>query len=101
VFNMTVGLKEDSGKKKEKAVDAGAQKKKDEQKEAQRLREERNKISEVDFFKLAAEFKGLYIEFDETGFPIKDKAGEAITKSAGKKLKKELDKHKKARKNII
>jgi len=97
VFNETVGLREDSGKKESKKVDSAAQAKKDAQNEARRKREERNKLTEEEFFQKAEEFQGLYSKFDETGFPTHDKEGKELTKSAVKKLKKELEKHKKAR----
>ena len=100
VFNQTVGLKEDSAKGKgggEKKVDAAAQAKKDAQNEIKRKREERNKLTEAEFFMKAEEFAGKFSKYDDTGFPTHTADGEALTKSAGKKLKKELDKHKKAR----
>ena len=58
-----------------------------------------NLIPVAEFFMKAEEFVGLFSKYDDTGFPTHDKAGEPVTKSGSKKLKKELDKHKKTQKN--
>jgi len=40
-------------------------------------------------------YEGLYSEFDDKGVPTKDAGGEALTKSAIKKLVKAREKHEK------
>ena len=95
VFNRTVTLKEEVFKKKiskrEEEANAARKAKQEADKKA---KEARAKIDPKDLFKLADEYKGKYSKFDEeTGIPTHDAAGEALTKSAMKKLKKLQDKH--------
>ena len=97
VFNRTVTLKEEVGKKKatlskrEEEANAARKAKQDADKKAN---EARSKIDPKDLFKLAEEYTGKYSKFDdETGLPTHDAEGEALTKSAIKKLKKEQAKH--------
>jgi hypothetical protein len=52
----------------------------------------RMSIAPQDYFKGQTD---LYSKFDENGVPTHDAAGEPLTKSLGKKLKKEWDKQKK------
>mmetsp|Transcript_26492 Transcript_26492/g.39368 ORF Transcript_26492/g.39368 Transcript_26492/m.39368 type:complete len:552 (+) Transcript_26492:563-2218(+) len=97
VFNRTVSLKEEVFKKELTAEEIAAMdQRKAKAKKANAEKEERMKIDPMDFFKLAAEFKGKYSQYNEkTGVPTHLADGTELTKSAIKKLAKELDKHKK------
>ena len=91
VVNRTVSLKDAKKKlstKETKAVDA----RKERDKELARKKELRMKIDPVNFFREAEEFVGKYSQYDDEGIPTHDAAGEALTKSALKKLVKEKQK---------
>ena len=61
-------------------------------------KKKRMNIEPKDFFKVAEEFQGKYSKFnEETGVPTHDAEGKELTKSAIKKLQKELVKHEKQR----
>jgi glutaminyl-tRNA synthetase len=92
VLNRTVSLKEDKGKsggEKSTPVNDGRKVVSAEEREA------RMNIASADFFRLAPEYNGKFSKFDDEGFPTHDEEGKEVTKSMAKKLKKELDKHKK------
>ncbi|GAX16830.1 glutaminyl-tRNA synthetase [Fistulifera solaris] len=92
VLNRTVSLKEDKGKsggEKSAPVNDGRKVVSAEEREA------RMNIAPEDFFRLAPEYNGKFSKFDDEGFPTHDEEGKEVTKSMAKKLKKELDKHKK------
>lgn len=95
VFNRTVTLKEEIFKKKiSKREEEANMARKAKQEADKKAKEARAKIDPKDLFKLADEYKGKYSKFDEeTGIPTHDAAGEALTKSAMKKLKKLQEKH--------
>ncbi|GAX13898.1 glutaminyl-tRNA synthetase [Fistulifera solaris] len=92
VLNRTVSLKEDKGKsggEKSAPVNDGRKVVSADEREA------RMNIAPEDFFRLAPEYSGKFSKFDDEGFPTHDEEGKEVTKSMSKKLKKELDKHKK------
>jgi cysteinyl-tRNA synthetase len=60
----------------------------------QAMKDMMKNIKPEDYFKREGEGE-KYSEFDETGFPTKDAEGKELSKSAIKKLQKELEKHKK------
>ena len=98
VFNRTVSLKEEVFKKElsEEEV-AKIEARKLQAKKDKAAKELRMKIEPIDLFRTAEEYKGKYSKFDDkTGIPTHDAAGEALTKSAKKKLEKEKQKHTKA-----
>ena len=76
--------------RKERALKDEARAEKERQKEEtlrkQKEKEERAKIPPSEMFKSQTD---LYSAFDETGLPTHDKAGEALSKAATKKLQKE------------
>jgi glutaminyl-tRNA synthetase len=89
-FNRIVALKE-SGLKKEESADNRSRK--EEQARQMAAKEAMKKVLPEDFFKRAGEAE-KYSEFDPvTGFPLKDTEGKELSKSAIKKLRKELEKH--------
>jgi glutaminyl-tRNA synthetase len=95
VFNRTVSLKEEASikkfSKKEEEVNAARKAKQAADKAA---KEARVKIEPKDLFRLAEEYKGKYSKFaEDTGLPTHDAEGNALTKSAIKKLAKEQKKH--------
>ena len=90
-FNRIVGLKE-SGLKKEESNDNRSRK--EEQARQLAAKEALKQVKPEDFFKRPGEGE-KYSEFDPTGFPTKDAEGKELSKSAIKKLQKELEKHKK------
>ncbi len=90
-FNRIVGLKE-SGLKKEESNDNRSRK--EEQARQAAAKEALKSVKPEDFFKRPGEGE-KYSEFDATGFPTKDLEGKELSKSAIKKLQKELEKHKK------
>ncbi|KAH3680122.1 hypothetical protein WICMUC_000523 [Wickerhamomyces mucosus] len=75
-------------KEEEKKIKKLEQQKLNEQREKERLK--KAKISPDQLFKTSE-----YSEWDEAGFPIKDKEGVEVTKSARKKLQKLYDQQKK------
>lgn len=92
VLNRTVSLKEETGKKsaqEQAAAEARRMRARDEA----AAKEKRMQISEANFFREADEFQGKFSQYDETGFPTHDAAGEPLAKSAKKKLEKERQKH--------
>eukprot|EP00814_Leptocylindrus_danicus_P009909 CAMPEP_0116008050 /NCGR_PEP_ID=MMETSP0321-20121206/2643_1 /TAXON_ID=163516 /ORGANISM="Leptocylindrus danicus var. danicus, Strain B650" /LENGTH=712 /DNA_ID=CAMNT_0003476821 /DNA_START=165 /DNA_END=2304 /DNA_ORIENTATION=- len=97
VFNRTVNLREDIPVKAKSATSAKDKEKLEARKVAQAkqlaAKEARLKISPENLFKEADEYKGLYSAFDGDGIPTHDAAGEKLTKSAMKNLKKEQAKH--------
>jgi hypothetical protein len=90
-FNRIVGLKE-SGLKKEESNDNRSRK--EEQAKQAAAKEALKSVKPEDFFKRPGEVD-KYSEFDDSGFPVKDSEGNELSKSAIKKLQKELEKHKK------
>ena len=98
VFNRTVGLKEDTAiKTKSKAEEDALAARKDRQKADLDAKEARMKIEPKDLFRLGEEYKGKYSKYDpESGLPTHLADGTELTKSAMKKLSKELQKHVKA-----
>lgn len=89
VFNLTVNLKDS----KPKAAGAGPGKsRKEEQVKQMAEKLARMNVSPLDMFKAQPE---LYSLFDEEGMPTHDAAGEAVTKSMYKKLRKDWEKQKK------
>lgn len=98
IFNRTVGLKESSVKVK---LEGGATKSRKEEQAKQAAEKDRlRKIPPEMLFKQETEIVEnmpvlKYSQFDETGMPTHDRSGEKLTKSALKKLAKELEKHKK------
>ena len=92
-FNRIVPLKE-SGLKKEESKTTENRSRKEEQMRLQALKEAMKAIKPEDLFKREGE-REKYSEFDENGFPTKDAEGKELSKSAIKKLQKELEKHKK------
>ena len=98
VFNRTVGLKEDTAlKTKSKEEEAALAARKDRQKADLEAKEARMKIEPKDLFKLGEEYKGKYSQYHpETGVPTHLVDGTELTKSAMKKLSKDLQKHVKA-----
>merc|ERR1712232_577817 len=107
IFNRTVGLREDEGKKTVsnkaesaavKAAQEAEAKKLDARREEQRRQKEakaaRMKILPENLFKEAKEYYGKYSTFDEkSGLPILDADGKELSKSTLKKLMKEQKKH--------
>jgi len=91
MFNRIVGLKE-SGLKKEESNDNRSRK--EEQARQLAAKEAMKSVKPEDFFKRSGEAE-KYSEFDHSGFPTKDAEGKELSKSAIKKLQKELEKHKK------
>ena len=89
VFNLTVPLKD--SKPKEKG--APTKSRKEEQAKAAAEKEARKSIAPVDMFK--PPHCDLYSQFDEDGVPTHDAAGEKLSKSGIKKLKKDWDKQRK------
>jgi glutaminyl-tRNA synthetase len=86
VFNLTVNLKDS----KPKAAGAGPGKSRKEE-QARQLAEKlaRMAVSPVDMFRSQTD---LYSQFDDEGMPTHDAAGEKISKSMYKKLRKEWEK---------
>ena len=99
VFNRTVSLKEELAKKKMSAAEeAKALERAEKTKRDMEAKKTRMYIEPKDFFKMAEEFQGKYSKFnEETGVPTHDAEGTELTKSAIKKLQKELVKHEKQR----
>ena len=91
-FNRIVALKESGLKKEESKTENRSRK--DEQMRLQALKEAMKSIKPEEYFKREGEGE-KYSEFDESGFPTKDAEGKELSKSAIKKLQKELEKHKK------
>ena len=92
VFNLTVALA--SSKPKVTAEGGANRSRKEEQMAAAAEKERMRKISPQDMFKVPPH-EGLYKEYDADGIPTVLANGEAVTKSAGKKFKKEWEKQKK------
>ena len=88
VMNLTVNLKDSKPKT---AESTGNKSRKEEQ--AKQLAEKlaRMNVSPLEMFKSQTD---LYSQFDEEGVPTHDAAGEKLTKSAIKKLKKDWEKQK-------
>lgn len=86
VFNRTVTLRE-SGIKKDTS-----RSRKEQQEEAAREKAARMSIPPQEMFRGQTD---LYSKFDDDGIPTHDHKGELLSKSAGKKLKKEWEKQKK------
>lgn len=99
IFNRTVSLKEELAKKKLSAAEeAKALERAERTKRDLEAKKKRMDIEPKDFFKVAEEFQGKYSKFnEETGVPTHDAEGTELTKSAMKKLQKELVKHEKQR----
>merc|ERR1712194_88579 len=94
VFNHTVSLKEDKGVKKVSEAEAEQkQKRAEQQRSAQATRDVMMTIEPKDLFKLAPEYDGKYSNFNDTGIPTHLADGTELTKSAKKKLAKEMAKH--------
>jgi len=94
VFNRTVSLKEDKGVKKVSEAEAEQKRKRaEQQRNAQASRDVMMTIEPKDLFKLAPEYVGKYSNFDDTGIPTHLADGTEVTKSAKKKLAKEMAKH--------
>lgn len=91
-FNRIVPLKESGLKKEESKIENRSRK--EEQMRLQAIKDMMKNIKPEDYFKREGEGE-KYSEFDETGFPTKDAEGKELSKSAIKKLQKELEKHKK------
>ena len=91
IFNLTVSLKDSKPKSDDDKPTAGVSRKEE---QARQLAEKlaRMKIAPQDLFKSQTD---LYSKFDDDGIPTHDIAGEPLSKSNVKKLKKEYDKHKK------
>jgi glutaminyl-tRNA synthetase len=93
VFNLTVNLK-DSKPKDETAVSnatGAGRSRKEEQMKALAEKHARMNIRAEEFFRSQT---NLYSAFDEDGVPTHDMAGEKLSKSAWKKLRKEWEKQK-------
>eukprot|EP00644_Phytophthora_capsici_P016859 jgi/Phyca11/512063/fgenesh2_kg.PHYCAscaffold_121_\ len=93
VLNQIVALRESGGETASGAASSGANaSRKDAQMQQLALKMEKMKLSPVEMFKKQPE---LYSQFDAEGLPTHNAAGEELTKSQRKKLKKEQDKQKK------
>jgi glutaminyl-tRNA synthetase len=94
VLNLTVALA--SSKPKASAAKAAGpnRSRKEEQMAAAAEKERMKSIPPQEMFKVGAN-EGLYKEYDADGIPTVLENGEPVTKSAGKKLKKEWEKQKK------
>ena len=90
-LNRIVALKE-SGLKKEESTTTENRSRKDEQARQKAAKDALKSVKPEDYFK-RPEAGGAYSEFDAAGFPTKDAEGKELTKSAIKKLQKELEKH--------
>jgi len=97
VFNRIVSLKEEVFKKSvsEKITTEGLARREKTQKDREK-KEVRMKIKPEDLFKEAPEYMGMYSKFNEDGLPTHFSSGLLLTKSAMKKLNKEMTKHKRA-----
>merc|ERR1712157_412252 len=95
VFNRTVSLKEDDFKKQLTQTELDAiQHRQNQQRKAKELKEARLKINPNELFIVAPEYKGKYSKYNEKGIPTHLSDGVTpVTKSAMKKLEKELNKH--------
>lgn len=91
VFNRTIALKE-SGLKKSENKDAAARSRKDEQARQAAEKDAKKKLAPQDMFRSETD---KYSKFDEDGVPTHDAAGEPLSKSGIKKLRKDWDKQKK------
>merc|ERR1712151_1236366 len=91
VFNRTVQLKEDDFKEELNAIEE----RQNNQRKAKELKEAKLKIDPLNFFKEAPEYIGKYGTYNDNGIPLTLKDGTKVTKSATKKLEKELIKFKK------
>ena len=101
IFNRTVSLKEEVGKKERSEEETKALGERHaKQKADKEAKEARMKISPEDFFKLVPEHVGKYSKYKEgdkdAGLPTHSSDGTELTKSAMKKLEKERQKHIKA-----
>uniref|UniRef100_M4BBL4 glutamine--tRNA ligase n=1 Tax=Hyaloperonospora arabidopsidis (strain Emoy2) TaxID=559515 RepID=M4BBL4_HYAAE len=94
VFNQIVALRDSGGETPGSAPSSGAStaSRKDAQKQQLALKMEKMKVAPADMFKKQPE---LYAHFDAEGLPTHNAAGEELTKSQRKKLKKEQEKQKK------
>lgn len=94
VLNQIVPLRESSAlaQTEDKPKSDATASRKDAQLAQLAAKKEKMKISPQDMFKLQPE---LFSKFDDEGLPTHDAAGEPLTKSAIKKLKKDQDKQKK------
>lgn len=90
VLNRVVTLKE-SGVKKDDKEDAKGKSRKEEQARQLAEKEARKNLDPKDMFQGETD---KYSAFDEDGVPTKDAAGEPLSKSLVKKLKKEWEKQK-------
>ena len=99
VFNRTVSLKEELAKQNLSAAEETKLRERSEKtKRDQEAKTIRMQIEPKDFFKTVEEYQGKYSKFDEeTGVPTHDAEGNELTKSAIKKLQKDLAKHVKQR----
>lgn len=96
VFNRTVKLKEDDFKKQLSQAELDAiEQRQANQRKAKEMKEARLKIDPLNLFKEASEYVGKYATFNDKGVPLTLADGTPVTKSAAKKLEKELVKHKK------
>jgi glutaminyl-tRNA synthetase len=95
VFNRTVSLKEEAAiKKLSPEEEAKRLERAERTNRGLEAKKKRMEIAPQDFFKLSEEFQGKYSKFnEETGLPTHDIDGTELTKSAVKKLNKELAKH--------
>mmetsp|Transcript_38374 Transcript_38374/g.66622 ORF Transcript_38374/g.66622 Transcript_38374/m.66622 type:complete len:658 (+) Transcript_38374:60-2033(+) len=87
VFNRTVTLKESGPNKQE------GKSRKAEQAAQMAAKEARMRLAPEDLFRAEVD---KYSAFDDQGLPTHDAAGQPLTKSTIKKLKKEQDKHRKS-----
>ena len=99
VLNMTVALnsgkpKEERGKGNEDGSSVPNRSRKAEAVALAAEKERMKSVAPADLFKVAPH-EGLYKEYDADGIPTVLADGEPVTKSAGKKLKKDWEKHKK------
>jgi len=96
VFNRTVQLKEDDFKKQLTKEELNAiEERQNNQRKAKELKEAKLKIDPLNLFKEAPEYVGKYATYNDSGIPLTLKDGTKVTKSATKKLEKELIKFKK------
>jgi glutaminyl-tRNA synthetase len=93
VLNLTVALPSSKPKSASDAA-GGGRSRKDEQLALAAEKERMKSIPPQEMFKVGTN-EGLYKEYDENGIPTVLADGEAVSKSAGKKFKKDWEKQKK------
>ena len=64
-------------------------------------KEARAKVPPSEMFKTFSEYEGLYSKYDDDGVPTHDAAGEALAKSAAKKLLKSRQQQEKAHETYL